>query len=101
MMELDDERRLAVLDAVDQGELPQRTVPVEGVHRRTARELQDRLPCPGGRSCDPANMPVQVEMRIVAPPGGGEAKGGFDDALAQRGHEAGYPVNARDQGIPV
>ena len=101
MVELDDERRLAALDAFDQGDLPQRAGPVEGGHRRPARERQDRVPRAWRGSGDPAQVEVQVEMRIVAPPGDGEAERGLDDALAERGHQPGYPVDALDEHVPV
>jgi len=62
--------------------IEQRTVPVERVHRRPAREPQDRLPGPGSGGGDPPDVPVQVEIRIVAPPGRDEADEGFDHSLA-------------------
>jgi len=100
MAELDDERRLAVFEAFDQGEFPQWTVPVESVHHRPARELENRLPCPGSGSGDPADMPVQVEVRIVAPPGGGQAEG--DSATRWRSEGMSRVIRStRDQGIPV
>ena len=101
MVELDDERRLAAVDALDQGDFPQRAGPVEGGHRRPARERQYRVPGAWRGSGDPAQVPVQVEMRIVAPPGDGEAERGLDDALAERGHQPGYPVDALDEHVPV
>ena len=101
MVELDDERRLAALHAFDHGDFPQRAVPVEGGHRRPAGQRQYRVPRAGRGSRDPAQVPVQVEMRIVAPPGHGEAERGLDDALAERGHQPGYPVDAVDEHVPV
>ena len=44
VVELQYQRRLTVSHALDQGELPQRPVLVEGAHRRTARQFQHRLP---------------------------------------------------------
>jgi hypothetical protein len=101
MVQLDDERRFAALQTFDQGDLPQRTGPVECGHRRAARELEHRFPRAGRGSDDPVQVPAQVEMRVIGPPGDGDTKRGFDDVLAERRHQPRDPVHAVDQNLPV
>ncbi len=56
-----------VLDPLDDPELPQRSRAIEGAARDIADQIGDLVDAPRCWHRDPANVVVEVEMRVVEP----------------------------------
>ena len=83
MVDLLEERGSTAFEAFHDGELPQRTGPVEGRRRHRRRQVE-QLPHPAGRrDGDGPEVVVEVEIVVGHPLGRGEAEGGSHDAVAE------------------
>jgi hypothetical protein len=57
----------AVLDALNDPELPERSLPIQGTARDVADDVGELLRIPRCRHCDVADVIVDVEIGIVEP----------------------------------
>ena len=92
---------LAVGQAVDHGELPQRPGPVEALHGdrlRHVEQVAQRAVAGGAR---PAQVVVEVEVRVDLPARRRDRQRVGHDALAQAGHEPRRAVEALDQPVVI
>ena len=62
-----DDRDRAVLDTLDDPELPERSRPIEGTARDVADDVGELLGAARGRHRDVANVVVEVEVGVVEP----------------------------------
>ena len=67
VVHLRDRRDVAVLQALDDVHLPQRTGPVERTARDVADELRELLLAAGSGTTDPADVVVEVELGVLDP----------------------------------
>ena len=84
-MHLEEQRHLAVGEARDQVELPQRPVAVEWSAVDPGDEFGERVGVVGIGHRDVSQVVVEIETRMVAPPRPVESERYVDERLAQHG----------------
>ena len=94
MVDLGDDGGPTVGQAVDDGELPQRAGAVEALHADRFGEVEHVAPRTVAGRSHPAEVVVEVEVRIDLPPGRGDRHRVTEHPLAQPGHQPADAVHA-------
>jgi hypothetical protein len=74
-------------EALDEVDLPQRTVSVQGAGDDPRHQLEELVGRPGARQRGAAYVVAEVEVRVVHPDGVGQPTGDGRDPLAVAGNE--------------
>ena len=101
VVHLRDERRLAPAQALDDGELPQRTRPVERVERDQRPQVEQLAHRPRLGQRDAPHVDVDVEPGVVGPCRCGQVDRRRVDPPPQAWDVPGRPLHARPQAVEV
>ncbi len=100
VVHLHHEGRAVLRQPLEEGELPQRAIVVEGAHAGHAGRLEHRVEAATSGDASAADVPREIEVRVHHPPRRREPKGRGDELHAERGSDAGGPLDACDELRP-
>ena len=95
------ERRLATAQPLDDGELPQRAGAVERVDHGQRRQVEQLAQAPGLGQGDPANVVVDLEVRVVDPERRREVGRGRLHTPPEPWHGGDRPFHPRPEPVEV
>jgi hypothetical protein len=101
VVDLHDQARPAVLEALDDRELPQRPGPVEGLHADGLGDVEQVSQAPTVGRAHEAEVVVEVEVGVDLPPRGREGQGVADDPLTEADDRAAGPLQLVPQARTV
>ena len=101
VVDLHEQSHAAILEALDEPDLPQRAVPLELVAEQVARQGTELARPARGRHAYPADLALEIDVRVVHPGGAVEAKGDPYQATQERPEQPGPGFEQGAQAIHV
>jgi hypothetical protein len=101
VMQLREHSHAAILEALDEPDLPQGATRLELLGQQIADQRTELAGATRGRDADGTDLAVEIEVQVAHPSGAVEAKGNLDQAAQERAEQPRSGLDQRAQPLHI